>query len=104
MPVVRATLHNLSCSQLNSINLLMDTHSFKNQIVYWETCASSTSLQASNYIPYPEGCLYELGIFKLPLIFKSKRGILDIAFILEEPNKLNTLIQSHTSITALLGF
>jgi len=30
-----------------------------------------------------------------PLIFKSKRGILDITFILEEPNKLNTLIQSH---------
>jgi len=38
-----------------------------------------------------------------PLTFKSKRGILDITFILEEPTKLNTLIQSHTSITALLG-
>jgi len=100
MPVVTVTLQNLSCSQLNSSSQI---HSFKNQIVYLETCASSTSIQASKHTPYPECHLYELRIFQLPINLQSKRGILDITFILEEPNKLNTLTQSHISITALLG-
>jgi len=100
MSVVTVTLQNLSCSQLNSSSWV---HSFKNQTVYWETCASSTSIQASNTYNTQNVISMNCAHSNYPLIFKSKRGILNITFILEEPNKLNTLTQSHISITALLG-